>query len=90
MQVLRKIKSNRENQLFVKLPKIEIFRKSDFSILVKINSSINNFEKLEKLDLSPVFQGFRQMGISNTKNRDQLIFRLEKIDFDRQLKIKTI
>ena len=85
-----KLKSNRENQLFVKLPKIEIFRKSDFSILVKINSSINNFEKLEKLDLSPVFQGFRQMGISNTKNRDQLIFRLEKIDFDRQLKIKTI
>lgn len=85
-----KLKSNRENQLLVKLPKIEIFRKSDFSILVKINSSINNFEKLEKLDLSPVFQGFRQMGISNTKNRDQLIFRLEKIDFDRQLKIKTI
>ena len=85
-----KLKSNRENQLFVKLPKIEIFRKSDFSILVKINSSINNFEKLEKLDLSPVFQGFRQMGISNTKNRDQLIFRLEKIDFDRQLKIRSI
>lgn len=85
-----KLKSNRENQLFVKLPKVQIFRKSDFSIIVRINSSIDNFEKMEKLDLSPVFEGYRQMGVSNTKNRDQLIFRLEKIDFDRQLKIKTI
>lgn len=81
-----KLKSNRENQLFVKLPKVQIFRKSDFSIIVRINSSIDNFEKMEKLDLSPVFEGYRQMGVSNTKNRDQLIFRLEKIDFDRQLK----
>ena len=85
-----KLRSKKDGQIFVKLPKIEILRKSDFVIIVKINSSIDNFEKLEKLDLSPVFKGFRQMGISNTKNRDQLIFRLEKIDFDRQLKIKTI
>lgn len=85
-----KLKSNRENQLFVKLPKVQIFRKSDFSIIVRINSSIDNFEKMEKLDLSPVFEGYRQMGVSNTKNRDQLIFRLEKIDFDRQLKVRTI
>lgn len=85
-----KLKSNRENQLFVKLPKIEIFRKSDFSLLVKINSSIDNFDRLEKLDLSPVFEGYRQMGVSNVKERNQLIFQLEKIDFDRQLKIRTI
>ncbi len=85
-----KLKSNRENQFFVKLPKIEIFRKSDFSILVKINSSIDNFEKLEKLDLSPVFQGFRQMMVSNTEERNQLIFKLERIDFDRQIKIRKI
>lgn len=85
-----KLKSQKDRQILVQLPKVQIFRKSDFSIIVSISSSIDNFEKLEKLDLSPVFQGFRQMGISNTKNRDQLIFRLEKIDFDRQLKIKTI
>lgn len=85
-----KLKSQKDRQILVQLPKVQIFRKSDFSIIVSISSSIDNFEKLEKLDLSPVFQDFRQMGISNTKNRDQLIFRLEKIDFDRQLKIKTI
>lgn len=85
-----KLKSQKDRQILVQLPKVQIFRKSDFSIIVSISSSIDNFEKLEKLDLSPVFQGFRQMGISNIKNRDQLIFRLEKIDFDRQLKIKTI
>ena len=85
-----RLQSQKDGKIFVKLPKVQIFRKSDFSIIVSISSSIDNFEKLEKLDLSPVFQGFRQMGISNTKNRDQLIFRLEKIDFDRQLKIKTI
>ena len=85
-----KLKSQKDRQILVQLPKVQIFRKSDFSIIVSISSSIDNFEKLEKIDLSPVFQGFRQMGISNTKNRDQLIFRLEKIDFDRQLKIKTI
>ena len=85
-----KLKSNRENQLFVKLPKVQIFRKSDFSIIVRINSSIDNFEKMEKLDLSPVFEGYRQMGVCNTKERNQLIFNLEKIDFDRQLKIRKI
>lgn len=85
-----KLKSNRENQLFVKLTKVQIFRKSDFSIIVKINSSIDNFEKMEKLDLSPVFEGYRQMVVSNTKERNQLIFKLEKIDFDRQIKIRKI
>lgn len=85
-----KLKSYKERQIFVKLPRIEIYRKSDFSILVKINSSIDNFEKLEKLDLSPVFEGYRQMGVSNVRERNQLVFQLEKIDFDRQLKIRKI
>lgn len=85
-----KLKSYKERQIFVKLPKVEILRQSDFVILVKINSSIDNFEKLEKLDLSPIFSGFRQMGVSNVKERNQLIFQLEKINFDRQLKIRTI
>ena len=85
-----KLKSNKENQIIVKLPKIEIFRKSDFSIIVSIGSSIDNFEKMEKLDLSPIFEGYRQMGVSSVKERNQLVFQLEKIDFDRQLKIKTI
>lgn len=85
-----KLRSQKDGRIFVKLPKIEIFRKSDFSIIVRISSSIDNFEKIEKLDLSPVFEGYRQMGISNTKERNKLIFRLERIDFDRQLKIKTI
>ena len=85
-----KLKSQKDRQIFVKLPKIEISRQSNFVILVKINSSIDNFEKLEKLDLSPAFLGFRQMGVSNTKERNRLIFKLERIDFDRQLKIKTI
>jgi hypothetical protein len=85
-----KLKSYKEKQIFVRLPKIEILRQSDFVILVKINSSIDNFDRLEKLDLSPAFLGFRQMGVSNTKERNRLIFKLERIDFDRQLKIKTI
>lgn len=85
-----KLKSQKDGKIFVKLPKIEISRQSDFVILVKINSSIDNFEKLEKLDLSPVFEGFRQMKVSDTKERNQLIFQLEKLDFDRQLKIRTI
>lgn len=85
-----KLKSYKEKQIFVRLPKIEISRQSDFVILVKINSSIDNFDRLEKLDLSPAFLGFRQMGVSNTKERNRLIFKLERIDFDRQLKIKTI
>ena len=85
-----KLKSYKERQIFVKLPKIEISRQSDFVILVKINSSIDNFDRLEKLDLSPAFLGFRQMGVCNTKERNRLIFKLERIDFDRQLKIKTI
>lgn len=85
-----KLKSYKERQIFVKLPNVEILRQSDFVIVVKINSSIDNFEKLEKLDLSPIFSGYRQMIVSNTRERDKVIFRLEKIDFDRQLKIKTI
>ena len=85
-----KLRSKKDGQIFVKLPKIEILRKSDFVIIVKINSSIDNFEKLEKLDLSPIFQGFRQMMVSNTEERNQLIFKLERIDFDRQLKIRKI
>lgn len=85
-----KLQSQKDGRIFVKLPKIQIFRKSDFSIMVRINSSIDNFEKMEKLDLSPVFEGYRQMGVSNTKERNQLIFKLEKIDFDRQIKIKKI
>lgn len=85
-----KLKSQKDRQILVKLPKVQIFRKSDFSIIVRINSSIDNFEKMEKLDLSPVFEGYRQMGVSNTKERNKLIFQLEKIDFDRQLKVRTI
>ena len=85
-----KLKSQKDRQILVKLPKVQIFRKSDFSIIVRINSSIDNFEKMEKIDLSPVFLGFRQMGVSNVKERNQLIFQLEKIDFDRQLKIRKI
>lgn len=85
-----KLRSKKDGQIFVKLPKIEILRKSDFVIIVKINSSIDNFEKMEKLDLSPVFEGYRQMVVSNTKERNQLIFKLEKIDFDRQIKIRKI
>lgn len=85
-----KLKSQKDRQILVQLPKVQIFRKSDFSIIVSISSSIDNFEKLEKLDLSPVFQGFRQMGVSNVKERNQLIFQLEKIDFDRQLKVRKI
>ena len=85
-----KLRSKKDGQIFVRLPKIEILRKSDFVIIVKINSSIDNFEKLEKLDLSPIFQGFRQMMVSNTEERNQLIFKLERIDFDRQLKIRSI
>lgn len=85
-----KLQSQKDGKIFVKLPKVQIFRKSDFSIIVRINSSIDNFEKMEKLDLSPVFEGYRQMGVSNTKERNQLIFKLEKIDFDRQIKIRKI
>lgn len=85
-----KLQSQKDGKIFVKLPKVQIFRKSDFSIMVRINSSIDNFEKMEKLDLSPVFEGYRQMGVSNTKERNQLIFKLEKIDFDRQIKIRKI
>lgn len=85
-----KLKSNKENQIIVKLPKIEIFRKTDFSIIVSIGSSIDNFEKMEKLDLSPIFEGYRQMGVSSVKERNQLVFKLERIDLDRQLKIKSI
>lgn len=85
-----KLKSQKDRQILVQLPKVEILRQSDFVILVKINSSIDNFEKLEKLDLSPIFLGFRQMKVSNTKERNKLIFQLEKIDFDRQLKIRKI
>ena len=73
-----KLQSQKDGKIFVKLPKVQIFRKSDFSIMVRINSSIDNFEKMEKLDLSPVFEGYRQMGVSNTKERNQLIFKLEK------------
>ena len=85
-----KLQSQKDGKIFVKLPKVQIFRKSDFSIIVRINSSIDNFEKMEKLDLSPVFEGYRQMGVSNTKERNRLIFKLEKIDFDRQIKIRKI
>ena len=85
-----KLKSQKDRQILVQLPKVQISKKSDFSIIVSISSSIDNFEKLEKLDLSPVFEGYRQMGVSNVRERNQLVFQLEKIDFDRQLKIKTI
>ena len=85
-----KLRSPKDGQLFVKLPEIEILRKTDFVIIVKINCSIENFERLEKLDLSSIFRGYRQMIVSNDIERDKIIFKLEKIDFDRQLKIRKI
>lgn len=85
-----KLKSQKDGKIFVKIPKIEIFRKSGFSIIVSISSSIDNFEKMEKLDLSSIFGGYRQMVVSSTRERNKLIFQLEKLDFDRQLKIRTI
>lgn len=85
-----KLRSQKDGRIFVKLPKIEILQKSDFIIIVKIGSSIENFERLEKLDLSPIFSGYRQMIVSNDIERDKIVFELEKIDFDRQLKIESI
>lgn len=85
-----KLRSQKDGQLFVKLPEIEILRKTDFVIIVKISCSIENFERLEKLDLSSIFRGYRQMIVSNDIERDKIIFKLEKIDFDRQLKIRKI
>ena len=73
-----KLKSQKDRQILVQLPKVQISKKSDFSIIVSISSSIDNFEKLEKLDLSPVFEGYRQMGVSNVRERNQLVFQLEK------------
>lgn len=85
-----KLRSQKDGRIFVKLPKVEILQKTDFVIIVKISCSIENFERLGKLDLSPIFNGYRQMITSNDIERDKIIFELEKIDFDRQLKIKTI
>lgn len=85
-----KLKSQKDGKIFVKLPKVEILQKTDFVIIVKISCSIENFERLGKLDLSPIFNGYRQMITSNDIERDKIIFELEKIDFDRQLKIKSI
>lgn len=85
-----KLRSKKDGQIFVKLPKVEILQKTDFVIIVKISCSIENFERLGKLDLSPIFNGYRQMITSNDIERDKIIFELEKIDFDRQLKIKSI
>lgn len=85
-----KLRSQKDGRIFVKLPKIEILQKSDFIIIVKIGCSIENFERLEKLDLSPIFSGYRQMIVSNDIERDKIVFELEKIDFDRQLKIESI
>lgn len=85
-----KLRSQKDGRIFVKLPKVEILQKTDFVIIVKISCSIENFERLEKLDLSPIFNGYRQMITSNDIERDKIIFELEKIDFDRQLKIKSI
>lgn len=85
-----KLRSQKDGRIFVKLPKVEILQKTDFVIIVKISCSIENFERLGKLDLSPIFNGYRQMITSNDIERDKIIFELEKIDFDRQLKIKSI
>lgn len=85
-----KLRSQKDGRIFVKLPKIEILQKSNFIIIVKIGCSIENFERLEKLDLSPIFSGYRQMIVSNDIERDKIVFELEKIDFDRQLKIESI
>ena len=82
-----KLRSRKDGRIFVKLPKVEIFQKSDYIIIVKISCSIENFERLEKLDLSPIFSGYRQMIVSNDIERDKIVFELEKINFDRQLKI---
>ena len=85
-----KLRSQKDGRIFVKLPKIEILQKSDFIIIVKIGCSIENFERLENLDLSPIFSGYRQMIVSNDIERDKIVFELEKINFDRQLKIESI
>ena len=85
-----KLRSQKDGRIFVKLPEIEILQKTDFVIIVKISCSIENFERLEKIDLSPVFSGYRQMIVSNDIERNKIVFQLEKIDFERQLKIKTI
>ena len=85
-----KLRSRKDGRIFVKLPKVEIFQKSDYIIIVKISCSIENFERLEKLDLSPIFSGYRQMIVSNDIERDKIVFELEKINFDRQLKIESI
>ena len=50
-----KLRSQKDGRIFVKLPKIEILQKSDFIIIVKIGCSIENFERLEKLDFISYF-----------------------------------
>ena len=86
-----KLRSQKDGRIFVKLPKIEILQKSDFIIIVENKvAPFENFERLEKLDLSPIFSGYRQLIVSNDIERDKIVFELEKIDFDRQLKIESI
>ncbi len=45
---------------------------------------------MEKLDLSPVLKGIDKKWEYLTLRRNKLISQLEKIDFDRQLKVRTI
>ncbi len=63
----------------------------NFIIIVRIGCSIENFERLEEARFISIFNGYRQMIVSNDIERGiKIVFQLEKNQFWCQLKIESI
>ncbi|MCC4122033.1 hypothetical protein LL264_14535 [Lactococcus lactis] len=81
---LREVHHSLEHKhIFVRLPKVTV--KTDIEDNVReivIKVSPYNQEKLSKLDLSPVFQGFIQQQAQPNRDSSQMVYKLLNIDSD--------
>ncbi|PQC13429.1 hypothetical protein CUM91_09555 [Enterococcus faecalis] len=89
---LKEVQSSLEQKhIFVRLPKVTV--KADIEDSVReivIKMSPYNQEKLSKLDLSPVFQGFIQQQAQPNRDSSQMIYKLLNIDSDYFYKFSNL
>lgn len=80
-----------QKHIFVRLPKVTVKTDIEDSVIeVLIAISPYNQEKLSKLDLSSVFQGFIQQQAQPNRDSSQMIYKLLNIDSDYFYKFSNL
>ena len=80
-----------QKHIFVRLPKVTVKTDIEDSVReISITISPYNQEKLSKLDLSSVFQGFIQQQAQPNRDSSQMVYKLLNIDSDYFYKFSNL